>query len=273
MSKPGRNEPCYCGSGLKYKKCHMKEDQEAEKEKSLVQRAASFIRRDLLKFARDERFAEAFATALPLYWDELYDAANAEQMSQPEALRFFDWFVFDYTQADGQRLIELYAQEKLEDLSTHQQKVATDWAGVGAGSLYELTAYEGQALQLRDYFTEETFEVYEAGGRGNVEVGELILTRLVPVADHLEFSTTAAYLPIAEITNIKEKIEAAKEAFLAETPNASHTEFMRQHSHLLVHHALQEAQNQGRPPVARLDANRPDVKTQKLARSVARLKR
>ena len=95
----------------------------------------------------------------------------------------------------------------------------------------------------------------------------------MPVADHLEFSTTAAYLPIAEITNIKEKIEAAKEAFLAETPNASHTDFMRKHSHLLVHHALQEAQNQGRPPVARLDANRPDVKTQKLARSVARLKR
>ena len=39
----------------------MKEDQAAEKERSLVQRAANYIRRDLLTFARDERFAEAFA--------------------------------------------------------------------------------------------------------------------------------------------------------------------------------------------------------------------
>ncbi len=25
---PGRNEPCWCGSGKKYKKCHQPEDQE-----------------------------------------------------------------------------------------------------------------------------------------------------------------------------------------------------------------------------------------------------
>ncbi|QSE96687.1 SEC-C metal-binding domain-containing protein [Fulvivirga lutea] len=26
MNKPGRNEPCHCGSGKKYKHCHFKED-------------------------------------------------------------------------------------------------------------------------------------------------------------------------------------------------------------------------------------------------------
>jgi len=25
--KPGRNEPCWCGSGKKYKKCHLEADQ------------------------------------------------------------------------------------------------------------------------------------------------------------------------------------------------------------------------------------------------------
>ncbi|NJM40059.1 MAG: hypothetical protein HC853_04460 [Anaerolineae bacterium] len=25
--KPGRNEPCWCGSGKKYKHCHLKEDE------------------------------------------------------------------------------------------------------------------------------------------------------------------------------------------------------------------------------------------------------
>ncbi|WP_420645780.1 YecA family protein [Candidatus Leptofilum sp.] len=273
MTKPGRNDPCHCGSGLKYKKCHMKEDQAAEKERSQVQHAANFIRRDLLSFARDERFAEAFALGLPLYWNDYYDASNAEQMSQPEALRFFDWFVFDNALEDGRRLIELYAEEKMEDLSSHQQEIAADWVNVGAGSLYKLTAYEGQMLTLRDYFTEEEFTVYEGGGRGNVELEDVIITRLVPVADRMELSTTAAYLPADEITDIKEKVEAAKEAFVAEHPDADHTEFMRKHSHLLVHHALQEAKNQGRPPVSRLDANRTDAKMQKIARGMARFKR
>jgi len=27
IDKPGRNDPCWCGSGKKYKKCHLPEDQ------------------------------------------------------------------------------------------------------------------------------------------------------------------------------------------------------------------------------------------------------
>jgi hypothetical protein len=28
-TQPGRNEPCWCGSGQKYKHCHQKQDQQA----------------------------------------------------------------------------------------------------------------------------------------------------------------------------------------------------------------------------------------------------
>ena len=28
-TQPGRNEPCWCGSGKKYKHCHLKQDQQA----------------------------------------------------------------------------------------------------------------------------------------------------------------------------------------------------------------------------------------------------
>jgi len=28
----GRNDPCHCGSGKKYKRCHLREDEEAERE-------------------------------------------------------------------------------------------------------------------------------------------------------------------------------------------------------------------------------------------------
>jgi hypothetical protein len=273
MNTPGRNDPCYCGSGKKYKQCHLKEDQAKESERRARQEAVRYIRRDLLKFARDERFNEDFARALPLYWNEFYTFDNAEEMSQPEALRFFDWFMFDYTLADGSRLINHYYDERREDLSTYQQVALDEWRLAPPAGAYELTGYEGQQLFLRDYLTGETFTVYDPGGRGIVEIGEVILTRLVPVLDQLEFSTHAAYLPAAEIQDVKQKMDTAEAEYKQEHPNATHEQFMRDRNYLLIHHALAQAEVQKRPPVARLDPNREDKKTQKVVRQMKRLKR
>ena len=38
MSKPGRNDPCYCGSGKKYKSCHMADDKAEEQQKRKLER-------------------------------------------------------------------------------------------------------------------------------------------------------------------------------------------------------------------------------------------
>lgn len=273
MTKPGRNDPCYCGSGQKYKKCHMKEDQQKEKDQRAASEGVRYIRRDLLKFARDERFNEDFAKALPIYWNDYYTFENAEEMSQAEALRFFDWFMFDYELSDGRRLINIYYDERLDDLSTPQQKALEEWRFAPPASAYELTGYEGQTLSLKDYFTDENVTIYESGGRGNVEVGEIILGRVVPVMEKAEFSTTAAYLPASEIGDVKEKMEAAEAAYKAEHPDADHEQFMRANNHLLIHHALAQAEAKNRPPVARLDSDRPDKKTQKVVRQMKRFKR
>ena len=266
--KTRRNDPCYCGSGLKYKKCHLKIDQAKEKEQRASKQAVQWLGRDLLAFARDERFAEAFAIKLAEFWDGHYTLENAEEMSLDEALRFADWFAFDYIQPDGSRLIELYQAEKGEDLSEVQRKVLANWVEAGAFSGYELIDYDGQQLQLREFFSGEEFEVYEPGGRGDVEIGDVVLTRLVKVLDQWEFSTAAAYLPEDEIGDIKEKMAAARTADQAENPDTTHTDFMRRHNHLIVHHALEQAKLKKRPPVARLDPDRPDKKTQTVAKQI-----
>jgi hypothetical protein len=41
-----------------------------------------------MRFARDERFAAAFAAALPIYWNNYYELENADEMGQDEAMRF-----------------------------------------------------------------------------------------------------------------------------------------------------------------------------------------
>ncbi len=265
MTKTGRNDPCYCGSGKKYKQCHMKNDKEAEQERRSWSQAATWLRRDLMKFAREERFNESFAQAVPFFWHNYYDMDNVEQMSVTEAMRFFDWFAFDYAQANGRFLIQDYHEEKKGELSGYQQTILDNWLTAKPASAYELRSYEGQNLSLADFLTGEEYEVYEASGHGNVQIGELILARILPVHDQLEFSSSPAYLPADEIQDLAETLKTAETAYQADHPAASHDDFMRAHNHLIVHHALAQAERVGRPPVSRLDPNREDTKTQLLA--------
>lgn len=252
--KPGRNDPCYCGSGLKYKKCHMQADQEIAREQRAFKQAAHYLRQDLLEFAQDERFAIPFARALPLYWDGYYDLETAEEMSENEALRFFDWFAFDYLpEGDEERVVDVYRREQWEDLSREQQQVLESWLRVAPAGAYTLRGYDGQTLHLEDFLTGERHDVYEAGGRGQVGVGDVILARLQPVLGRLELGPGAAYLPQDEIADLREKLETARAEDMTEHPEATEEAFMRRRNHLLIHHALEQARLKGRPPVSRLE--------------------
>jgi hypothetical protein len=237
----------------------MREDQEFERQRREALDAARYLRSDLVTFGRDERFATSFASALPIYWNNYYTIENAEEMSDSEAIRFFDWFVFDY-HADGDgdeakngNLLDVYREERWDDLSTQQQAVLEQWKDAPPAGAYTLVDYEGQTLHLRDFMTGEEVEVYEPGGRGNAEPGDLILGRLLQVHDHLELGSAPAYIPEDEVEGLQEKVDAALAAFREDHPDASEADFLRQQNHLFVHHALEQAEQNGRPPVARLE--------------------
>lgn len=253
--KPGRNEPCWCGSGQKYKKCHMRADQEAERERRELKLAADYVMEDLLAFAEDERFAIPFAAALNQYWNGFYTIEYADEMSENEALRFFDWFAFDYVHdEDTPRVAEVYRDEEWEELSAQQQEVLAEWLETSPSGAYVLTGYEGQTLHLRNYLTDETYDVYQPAGRSGLEIGDIILARILPVQEHLEFSAGAAYLPQDEIADLGDKVAAARTADAEAYPDDASVEgFLRRHNILFVHHALEQAEKKGRPPVARLD--------------------
>jgi hypothetical protein len=239
----------------------MATDQAEEREQRARAEAARFLRLDLLEFAREERFEEDVKEALPRFWNELYTAENADDMSESEEVRFYDWFAFDYVLAhdeanSGQRIIDVYQAEHQAELTPQQQALLARWVEAGPLSAYELTGYERQELQLKEVVTDEMFTVFDPAGHGEAPVGSFILGRIVPVDDHLEFSSMPAYIAPKEITDLREKVTAA----LGEDgeTGSDFGDFMRRHNVLLIHHALEQAQKAGRPPVARLDPHRQD---------------
>jgi hypothetical protein len=224
-----------------------------EQERREALQAVRFLREDLVDFAEDERFAPAFAQALQQYWNGYYTIETAEEMSDNEAQRFVDWFVFDFAQGeDGERLLETYRRERWDDLSSVQQEVVQQWLEAGPSGAFVLTGYQGQTLQLKSFLTGDAYEVYEPGGHGNVDVGDVILARVLPVQDHFELSGGAAYLPQDEVADLRDKLETARAADAEEHAEATMDDFLRRHNHLLIHHALEQAELKGRPPVSRL---------------------
>lgn len=248
MDRPGRNEPCYCGSGKKYKQCHMVADLAADQEQRAWNDAARELRLELLEFADSERFDAEAGAAAALYWNNLYSAETLPLMSPSESERFLDWFAFDYTLPQGGRIVELYQTENGAGLSPQQSDLLERWASGAAMGGYELTGYERQTLRLRDMVSDETFELFEPAGHGNAPLGSILLGRPVMVQDHWEFFALPAYIPPDEIADLSEKLAEAR----ADSDHES-VAFWRANNVLLVHHALDQAKAAGRPPVARLD--------------------
>ena len=82
MAKPGRNDPCHCGSGKKYKKCCQPKEEAGEREVIAKDQAARAERAETHRLeqhgAKAEflaRFAEA--AAVPDELEELTAASNA----------------------------------------------------------------------------------------------------------------------------------------------------------------------------------------------------
>ncbi len=249
MDRPGRNEPCYCGSGKKYKQCHMVADLAADQEQRAWNDAARDLRLELLEFAGSERFDAEAGVAAAHYWNNLYTAETLPLMSPSESERLLDWFAFDYTLPEsGDRIVDLYRAEKEADLSPQQRELLDHWPQSAMGG-YELTGYERQTLRLRDMVSGEELDVFEPAGHGNAPLGSILLGRPVMVQDHWEFFALPAYIPPDEIADLPEKLGAARAAGAYD----GDADFWRANNVTLIHHALDQAKAAGRPPVARLD--------------------
>ncbi len=273
MTKIGRNDPCHCGSGIKYKQCHLKIEQEQAKEERAWESAAQFLRRDLIAFSRDERFAESFAAGIPLFFNNYHTIETAHEMSEPESLRYFDWFTYDHTPGDRPRLIELYHAEKGEQMDEKEAALLAGWLTADPACAYTLVEATGegkQTLHLRNLFDEADFMVPESGGPGRAESGDLLIARLLPYRDRLRMSGATGYLPAPEATDLKPFVLEKWDAIQSSEPETNWDNFLRRHTYLFAHYELEAAKNAGRPPVARLGPDQPETQLGRLMQQARR---
>src|SRR5688500_4673221 len=152
MPKIGRNDPCPCGSGKKYKQCHLPIEEAAAAEQLRLRRSVDTLLPKVILAAQAQ--AGAIPAAFDRFWEGKYTPAELEDLDELEGRggeRFLTWFAFDYPLEDGRTLVEQLAagdsspsasdadqadqnqdddQEAAPELTDDELRLLRDWANV-----------------------------------------------------------------------------------------------------------------------------------------------
>ena len=115
MAKIGRNDPCLCGSGQKYKNCHMAADEARAAELRAIRQAPDKLIPRLIEALGD--YADATPAALSRFWQEKYtidQASGLDDLEERGSERFMTWMLFDYALGDGTPLAQIAADPDRE---------------------------------------------------------------------------------------------------------------------------------------------------------------
>jgi uncharacterized protein len=182
MSTVGRNEPCPCGSGKKYKKCCEKEN--VVNIDTLVNQELDVLQAQLYDFiatAQDAKMEEA-------YHDYLKKMELMKADPDIYEMAFVSWFGSTQKAADGIRLIDRFI-DKTAGTVTRPQTAAVleSWRNlrVTAGTVEKV---DDSTLHVEEVVTGEKLIVKERFGK--LEEKSFFLALLLPNGDK--------YLPFAQ---------------------------------------------------------------------------
>jgi hypothetical protein len=198
--KIGRNDPCHCGSGRKYKKCCLPHDEVIsfdQREQQKLHRIAEQTVSLLMYFA-DQLFG---ATFLDYAWSE-YVSVALEPLSMetaPEApSSFIPWVLFDYspTSDRGESFALSFLETNGADLDPFQRKFLTE-ACRAPMTFWQIEDVEpGRSLTLQDLFTNARHIVQEEKLSTILSTGDVIYSRVVALeGSAMIFGMAACFLP------------------------------------------------------------------------------
>jgi hypothetical protein len=177
--KPGRNAPCWCGSGRKYKKCHLAADENAQKVDENPARtddAPEALRRRISSFMDRAVKTGDFGKVLSMFFGKV--PANFAPSTQDEEA-FNDWLVHDYVlPGTGRTVIEEFLRKNESTLSDREREMASQW-GKSRYTLVEVREVKrGVGLELSDLLLGETFFVYDKNTSNRAAPSDCLLVRV-----------------------------------------------------------------------------------------------
>lgn len=168
----GRNERCWCGSGRKYKACHLNREQ-----LPLEQRAAWLYQKAAIDLI-DGAFGSLFIDAAQV-------RARYGDSSEALVAAFGDPLVCDAVLFEGEAFAD-FLNTRGFLLPDDERALAEQWLLVRRSVHEVLDVSPGRGFTLRDVRTGEVCEVRERTASARVRVGEYYCARVVPAGETMQ---------------------------------------------------------------------------------------
>ncbi len=177
MNNVGRNDPCPCGSGKKYKKCCLAETflqvgKEDSIQKQLVAELQNFY---------NKNYKDTVEEAHAMFWDDFIPREHLAGHDLDIAYQnFFEWITFDFIidPDTDKTLIDLY-MERNKRLSQDQYKILTLMKN-SVISLYEVQeVFPEKGLLLKDLLLGGEYDVKEKSATRSLKRYDIFAARLL----------------------------------------------------------------------------------------------
>jgi SEC-C motif len=230
VSAIGRNDPCPCGSGLKFKRCCLKREQprgaftSGERDSALAK---------LMRFATRSEFDDKHREALELFWgnwlseepdEELEQVMDSEQVN----LAYHSWFAFDFDLGEGRTVFDLFLEREAKKLSSGECNYFDGMRGSHL-RLYEILEVKAdQGFDLRDLWDDRRLWVRERLATRQLATWDIIAARVGRGAEEeAVFETIAHVYPAADKDDLLKGLRKAHRIFTREFPGRNIDDFFR----------------------------------------------
>jgi len=242
----GRNDPCPCGSGKKYKNCCLNKDRARRIREGAWRQGEQVTLDRLIAFAQRPVFTPQLIVAFNLFWNGNYGLEGPNGLDRDEVGRFLDWCVYDYRlEQSRKRMIDLFVEEMGPSLLPDERERVHAWQSSYL-SLYRMIAPAEQgSLSVIDVFQGMEETVWDHGlGRLGLP-GDLVLGRLLRSSSPPHFSWAGILLPAEMETGLASFMAAAYQQHRETHTQASWPDFLSSSGYMFNHYLLRSAVEAG----------------------------
>jgi hypothetical protein len=222
MSVVGRNDPCPCGSGRKFKKCCLSKSGAVPQSYSSAARSSALAK--LMSFAARSRFKDLHRAALALFWGDWLAEEPDERLkevmaSEPVDIANNSWFAFDFDCGGGRTILDMFLDSERKQLNSGEL-IYLESVRRSHLRLYEILEVKpDQGFQVRDLWDDRSFYVRERAGTRQIVPWDLVVARLGLAGDRETVFEAVPYLfRAADKVDLLKGLRKAHQVFAHEFP-------------------------------------------------------
>ena len=244
QKKVGRNYPCPCGSGKKFKKCCLNKLESKKEIQDAANKRAAKVPDDLVRekiriFMEKGNFKSSFQSAINLYWNTTEEGLDPpEAMEDADISGIMEWFVHDYILPDyGKPLIAVFFDTDPK-LSQNELQILKDWQMTNISVFQILKVEKGTGMHVEDIFTGEKCFIHDVSISKVAKRWELLIARKVWVLNEWQLSAVGRILPPQDKDEIYDFIMANYRDYQKDNPDCEINEFLHRKGYLLNNYVL-----------------------------------